>query len=123
MELLEASSWAPGCLQRPLCDANLELTRQYGAVGRVAAALLSNVAAKAFSQDDHRRFHMALKAAEHGRSAPSCDAFRACSSSFTHTPNASTSAAEDRPEGAANLTAPAPDEAQPGAFEGLSNDL
>lgn len=70
---------APHCLQRPLCDANAQLSLRYGVVGRMVASLLSNVMGKAFSGDDNKRFHLALEAAAAGRSDHTCARFPRCS--------------------------------------------
>lgn len=70
---------APHCLQRPLCDANAQLSLRYGVVGRMVASLLSNVMGKAFSGDDNKRFHLALEAAAAGRSDHTCARFPSCS--------------------------------------------
>ncbi|KAG0725020.1 hypothetical protein GWK47_039426 [Chionoecetes opilio] len=55
------------CLARPLCQANAELSRRYGATGRVLAALISNVATRAFLPDSPARRHHALHASRWGR--------------------------------------------------------
>lgn len=70
---------APHCFQRPLCEANAQLSLRYGVVGRLVASLLSNVMGKAFSWDDNRRFHLALEAAAAGRSEHTCAKFPRCS--------------------------------------------
>ncbi|XP_071536885.1 uncharacterized protein [Panulirus ornatus] len=79
VELVDGAG-AAHCLQRPLCEANAELTVRYGVVGRVVASLLSNVVSKAFSGDDLHHFHQALEASSAGRAGLQCsDRFPRCS--------------------------------------------
>ncbi|XP_063586358.1 uncharacterized protein LOC134763741 [Penaeus indicus] len=87
VDLLEATE-APHCLQRPLCDANAQLSLKYGVVGRMVASLLSNVMGKAFSWDDNKRFHLALEAAAAGRSEHTCARFPTCSKAHKYSKDA-----------------------------------
>lgn len=80
---------APHCLQRPICDANSELSLKYGVVGRVVGSLLSNVVSKAFSWNDNKRFHLALEAASAGRNTHECATkFPRCSPLHKYTQDA-----------------------------------
>ncbi|KAG7170799.1 hypothetical protein Hamer_G021177 [Homarus americanus] len=91
VDLMEGSE-APHCLQKPLCEANAELSLRYGVVGRVVASLLSNVVSKAFTGDHIPNFHLALEAASAGRSGHQCSLrFPKCSPKHRYSQEANTS--------------------------------
>ncbi|XP_042870307.1 uncharacterized protein LOC122252100 isoform X1 [Penaeus japonicus] len=97
VDLLEATE-APHCLQRPLCDANAELSLKYGVVGRMVASLVSNVMGKAFSWDDNKRFHMALEAASAGRGEHTCAKFPRCTKGHKYSQDVNSSSGNDTKE-------------------------
>ncbi|XP_047470546.1 uncharacterized protein LOC125026283 [Penaeus chinensis] len=97
VDLMEATE-APHCLQRPLCDANAQLSLNYGVVGRMVASLLSNVMGKAFSWDDNKRFHLALEAAAVGRSEHTCAKFPSCSKAHKYSKDVNSGGGNDTQE-------------------------
>lgn len=80
IDLLDASEAPHECLQRPLCEANAELSSRFGVAGRVVGSLLSNVVSKAFSGDHVPKFHLGLQASSAGRNGHECSTkFPKCS--------------------------------------------
>lgn len=66
-------------MQRPLCEANAELSSRFGVAGRMVGSLLSNVVSKAFSGDHVPKFHLGLQASSAGRNGHECSSkFRKC---------------------------------------------
>lgn len=77
----------PACLERSLCEANRVLHQEEsnysfveGTASGIVASLLSQVAAKSFTDYNPKRYLVALKAAEAGRNGADCGAaFPKCS--------------------------------------------
>ena len=63
------------CYQKPICEANLKLTKQYGQIGHVLGSLSSNILIKVLSGNDDKTFHKVQKAAHFGRLQNSCDIY------------------------------------------------
>lgn len=72
INLLDATEAPHECLQRPLCEANAELSTRFGVAGRMVGSLLSNVMSKAFSGDHNPKFHLGLQASSAGRNGHEC---------------------------------------------------
>lgn len=96
IDLLDATEAPHECLQRPLCEANAELSTRYGVAGRMVGSLLSNVMSKAFSGDHNPKFHLGLQASSAGRNGHECSTkFPKCSRGHKYSKEAN----ESRQEG------------------------
>ncbi|KAG0725021.1 hypothetical protein GWK47_039428 [Chionoecetes opilio] len=97
IDLLDAAEAPHECLQRPLCEANAELSTRFGVAGRMVGSLLSNVVSKAFSGDHLPKFHLGLQASSAGRSGHDCSAtFRKCSLGHQYSQEANESHRRDQ---------------------------
>lgn len=96
IDLLDAAEAPNECLQRPLCEANAELSSRFGVAGRVVGSLLSNVVSKAFSGDHVPKFHLGLQASSAGRNGHDCSArFQKCSRGHKYSKEANESRQEN----------------------------
>ncbi|MPC98270.1 hypothetical protein E2C01_093632 [Portunus trituberculatus] len=104
IDLLDATEGPHECLQRPLCEANAELSTRFGVAGRVVGSLLSNVVSKAFSGDHNPKFHLGLQAASAGRSGHDCSTkFKKCSPGHKYSQEANTNASRQQESGSRPL--------------------